>query len=96
LSTSRLHGPSHRTTGRLAHENGDVESANGQLKNAIDQRLRLRGSRAFISHEAYEGFLETCVQAHNATRQTRIEEERAHLRVLQARTLPAYRATILE
>jgi transposase len=30
-----------------AHENGDVESANGQLKTAIDQRLRLRGSRDF-------------------------------------------------
>lgn len=37
-----------------AHENGDVESANGHLKNAIDQRLRLRGSRAFASREAYE------------------------------------------
>src|SRR6185369_10224620 len=36
-----------------AHENGDVESANGHLKNAIDQRLRLRGSRAFSSREAY-------------------------------------------
>ncbi len=32
-----------------AHENGDVESANGRLKSAIDQRLRLRGSRAFAS-----------------------------------------------
>ena len=46
-----------------AHENGDVESANGGLKSAIDQRLRLRGSRAFVSREAYEGFLEACVQA---------------------------------
>jgi transposase len=74
-----------------AHENGDVESANGGLKSAIDQRLRLRGSRAFVSKEAYEGFLETCVQARNATRQARIEEERAHLRALPVRPLPAYR-----
>jgi transposase len=74
-----------------AHENGDVESANGGLKNAIDQRLRLRGSRAFISKEAYVGFLETCVQARNATRQARIDEERAHLRALPVRPLPAYR-----
>jgi transposase len=74
-----------------AHENGDVESANGGLKNAIDQRLRLRGSRAFVSKQAYEGFLETCVQARNATRQARIEEERAHLRALPVRPLPAYR-----
>ena len=70
-----------------AHENGDVESANGGLKNAIDQRLRLRGSRAFVSREAYTGFLESCVQARNATRQTRIEEERAHLRALPVRPL---------
>jgi transposase len=74
-----------------AHENGDVESANGQLKNAIDQRLRLRGSRAFISREAYGGFLESCVQARNATRQARIDEERTHLRALPTRPLPAYR-----
>jgi transposase len=74
-----------------AHENGDVESANGHLKNAIDQRLRLRGSRAFASREAYEGFLETCIQARNATRHARIEEERGHLRALPTRPLPAYR-----
>jgi hypothetical protein len=74
-----------------AHENGDVESANGQLKNAIDQRLRLRGSRAFASREAYEGFLDTCIQARNATRHARTEEERVHLRALPVRPLPAYR-----
>jgi transposase len=74
-----------------AHENGDVESANGQLKSAIDQRLRLRGSRAFASREAYEAFLETCVQARNASRHARFEEERVHLRALPVRPLPAYR-----
>jgi transposase len=72
-----------------AHENADVESANGGLKDAIDQRLRLRGSRAFVSKEAYEGFLESCVQARNATRHARIEQERAHLRALPVRPLPA-------
>jgi transposase len=74
-----------------AHENGDVESANGRLKTALDQRLRLRGSRAFVSREAYEGFLESCIQARNATREVRIEEERGHLRALPVRALPAYR-----
>jgi transposase len=74
-----------------AHENGDVESANGQLKNAVDQRLRLRGSRVFASREAYEGFLDGCVQTRNATRVARIEEERTHLRPLPARPLPSYR-----
>ena len=76
-----------------ANENGDVESGNGHLKNTIDQRLRLRGSRAFTSREAYEGFLDGCVQTRNATRTARIEEERPHLRPLPTRPLPAYRET---
>src|SRR5258708_12983955 len=76
-----------------ANENGDVESANGHLKNTIDQRLRLRGSRAFASREAYEGFLDGCGQTRNATRTARIEEERPHLRPLPTRPLPAYRET---
>lgn len=74
-----------------AHENGDVESVNGGLKAAIDQRLRLRGSRDFASRETYQGFIEACVTARNATRGTWIEEERPHLRPLPARALPAYR-----
>ena len=74
-----------------AHENGDVESANGNLKTALDQRLRLRGSRDFASREAYQGFVEACVSARNATRGTRITEERAQLRPLPARALPSYR-----
>ncbi len=74
-----------------AHENGDVESSNGGLKTAIDQRLRLRGSRDFASREAYEGFLEVCITARNATRRARIDEERRHLRALPVRRLPSYR-----
>jgi hypothetical protein len=74
-----------------AHENGDVESSNGGLKSAIDQRLRLRGSRDFASREAYEGFLEVCIAARNALRSARLEEDRAQLRALPARQLPAYR-----
>jgi transposase len=74
-----------------ANENGDVESSNGHLKTAIDQRLRLRGSRDFSSREAYTGFLETCVNTRNATRSERFSEERACLRALPARPLPSYR-----
>ena len=74
-----------------AHENGDVESSNGGLKNAIDQRLRLRGSRDFASREAYVGFLDTCVTARNATRSERVAQERACLHALPTRALPAYR-----
>lgn len=74
-----------------AHENGDVESANGSLKRALDQRLRLRGSRDFASREVYAAFLEECVNARNASRGARLEEERAQLRALPARALPAFR-----
>lgn len=74
-----------------AHENGDVESANGTLKSALDQRLRLRGSREFVSREAYAAFLDTCIRARNATRGVRLEQERAQLRALPVRPLPAYK-----
>ena len=74
-----------------AHENGDVESGNGHLKNALDQRLRLRGSRAFDSRASYEAFVQSCVCARNATRAERLAEERAHLRPLPAQPLPSYR-----
>jgi len=74
-----------------AHENGDVESANGTLKSALDQRLRLRGSREFVSREAYVAFLDTCIRARNATREVRLEQERAQLRALPVRPLPAYK-----
>lgn len=74
-----------------AHENGDVESANGTLKSALDQRLRLRGTREFASREAYLAFLDTCISARNATRGVRLEQERAQLRALPVRPLPAYK-----
>lgn len=74
-----------------AHENGDVESGNGHLKSALDQRLRLRGSRDFLSRERYATFIEECLTARNATRAERFAEERAALRPLPARALPAYR-----
>jgi hypothetical protein len=81
---------SRNTPGR-AHENGDVESSHRGLKGAIDQRLRLRGSREFESLEAYRDWLEALVAERNATRVTRLAEERAVLRALPARPLPVAR-----
>jgi transposase len=38
----------HRINVRKPHENGDVESSHGHFKDALDQALRLRGSRDFL------------------------------------------------
>jgi len=81
---------SKNTPGR-AHENGDVESSHGGLKNVVDQRLRLRGSRDFASVEAYWAFIEALAGERNAGREARFGEERAVLKALPARALPAYR-----
>ena len=78
------------TPGR-AHENGDVESSNGSLKNVVDQRLRLRGSREFESVGAYVAFIEAVVAERNVAREARVSEERAVLAALPARPLAAYR-----
>jgi len=81
---------SKNTPGR-AHENGDVESSHGSLKNAVDQRLRLRGSREFDSLEAYWGMVERLVSERNLGRGARLAEERTRLRPLPTRVVPAYR-----
>jgi len=74
-----------------AHENGDIESSHGGLKNVVDQRLRLRGSREFASVEAYNAFIDELVEARNAARAQRLSEERGRLQSLPVRALPAYR-----
>lgn len=73
-----------------ANQNGNVESGNGHIKSAIDQRLRLRGSRDFASRGAYEAFLQDCVASRNATRGDRLAEERPLLKPLPAQALPTY------
>lgn len=81
---------SKNTPGR-AHENGDVESSHRGFKNALDQRLRLRGSRDFNTVEAYWQLVEALVSERNGARAGRVAEERAVLRELPARALAAYR-----
>lgn len=80
---------SKNTPGR-AHENGDVESAHGGFKSAVEQRLRLRGSRELESLEAYQGFLEALLAERNAARVERVAEELLVMRPLPWRRLPAY------
>lgn len=71
----------------VAHENGDVEQAHHRFKEAVDQALRVRGSRDFRDRAAYERFLQELVRRRNATREGRWAEERAALRPLPATPL---------
>ena len=68
-----------RTNARCANENGDVESANGHIKDRLDQALLLRGSREFSSREEYMRFVEQIISRANANRQQRFAEEQACL-----------------
>jgi len=65
-----------------AHENGDVEQAHFRFKQAVDQALRVRGSRDFPDRPAYARFLQDLVRQRNLTRQARFAEERQALRPL--------------
>src|SRR5260370_1107778 len=72
-----------------AHENGDCEQSHRRFKEALDQELRMRGSRDFVSREAYWQFVLALVARRNAGRQEKFLEERGHLRALPARRLEA-------
>jgi transcriptional regulator with XRE-family HTH domain len=71
----------------IAHENGDVEQAHYRFKQAVDQALRVRGSREFPSRAVYLHFLQDLVRRRNLTRQGRWVEEQQALRPLPPRPL---------
>lgn len=77
--------PTTNTPG-VAHENGDVEQAHHRFKLAVDQALRVRGSRDFVDRTTYTTWLHELVRRRNQTRQARFETELAALRPLP--TLP--------
>jgi transposase InsO family protein len=68
-----------------SQENGSIESRHDSLKTALDQALRLRGSRHFDSREPYEALVATIVGRLNARVAVRLAVERAMLRTLPAR-----------
>lgn len=79
------------------HENGVAERGHGLLKTALDQALRLRGSRDFASVEAYLAFVDEIVEREfNAKVAAKLEEERRHLRPLPSVRLPDYTKTYVE
>jgi hypothetical protein len=69
------------------HENGDVESAHRHLRQALDQALRLKGTRHFDGLEHYEGFVFDVMRRRNGQRGQRLEEETRALRPLPAERL---------
>jgi hypothetical protein len=73
------------------HEQGDVESGNRHWKRRLEQHLLLRGSRDFVSVQAYDGFVGEVLRAANAPRQKRLTEELACMRALPATRLAEYR-----
>jgi transposase InsO family protein len=79
----------------VSHQNGDVESAHGQFKRALDQALRLRGHRDFADRPRYEAFLAELVRQRNATRSARFEQERALLLSLPAEPLEPARELLV-
>lgn len=63
----------------IAHENGDVEQAHHRFKEALDQALRVRGSRDFAERASYERFVGELVKQRNQTRKARFQEEQTAL-----------------
>jgi hypothetical protein len=73
-----------------SHENGSIESRHDSLKTALDQELRLRGSRCFDERAAYEALVETIVARLNTRVAVRLVTERATLRPLPPRRTAEY------
>ena len=73
-----------------SHENGSIEARHDSLKNALDQGLRLRGSRTFDDVAGYEAFVDQIVQRLNHRVVRRLADERAVLRPLPARRTAEY------
>ncbi|MFO0615249.1 MAG: IS21 family transposase [Polyangiaceae bacterium] len=73
------------------HENGVAEKAHHLLKNGLDQELILRGSREFVSVDAYLAFVADVVhRKFHAGNEEKIALERAALRALPAMKVPEY------
>src|SRR5260370_33318099 len=62
-----------------AHENGDCEQSHRRLKEALDQELRMRGSRDFVSREEYWQVVLALVARRNAGRQQEVLEVRGQV-----------------
>jgi len=73
-----------------SQENGSIESRHDSLKTALDQALRLRGSRRFDDRAGYEAFVDQIVRRFNARVAARLGVERPMLKSLPARRTAEY------
>ena len=73
-----------------SHENGVAEHAHYRLKDAIDQALILRGSRAFDTVDDYADFVRQMVERRNRLVQGKLEQEMLCLRSLPPAPVPEY------
>ena len=74
-----------------SHQNGVAEKAHHVLKSALRQALILRGSRDFVSVDAYTAFVGGVRDRLNEGKPTALlTEERAHLGPLPSTRLPDY------
>ena len=67
-----------------AHENGSIEGPHGPLKRRLDQALRQRHSRDFVSLEAWREFVDAQVARQNRRHAARIDAERKVLKALSS------------
>lgn len=74
-----------------SHENGVAEKGNDLVKSALEQALKLRGSREFESVEAYLAFAREAVdRTLNRRAAAALADERSSLAPLPAAPLPSY------
>lgn len=71
-------------------QNGDVESANGALKRALEQALLVRGSRDFESRDAWQAFVDELNDKANRARGERVARELEAMRVLAVDRMPEF------
>jgi transposase InsO family protein len=92
LAIMRHFGMTPRTTQVGAKEqNGDVEASHRVLKRRLNQALLMRGSRDFESAEAWQQFIDQTIQKANTGRASRVAEELAAMRELNASKLPEFK-----
>jgi hypothetical protein len=80
----------HRINVKSPQENGDCESSHGHLKDYLDQRLMLRGSRNFENFEQWQEFLSQCIATRNRKRSTEIAMDREHLEPFPKTFFPVF------